>query len=474
VLKEPGRGGRPYLDAGIWPEPAERIDDGYLSRGVTETVSGNVKRNRRHWAHGNTEGRAFRRARLKPRPTSIIQDLRVGRPFRAAVDGVGIISTMSGLLEFCRAREDWLIEAIEQLASKESPSLDKAAADRCGRQLVDQLRQLGADVGLVAQQAVGDVVIADFGTGSRQVLLLGHYDTVWPVGTLAQMPVERRDGRVFGPGVLDMKAGLGIAMLAACAAVQCGASRDTRLRLLITSDEEIGSGASRALVEREARGSIAVLVLEPSLPGGALKTGRKGVGEFVIETTGVAAHAGVDPGAGASAILELAHQILAVQRLADPSCGTTVNVGVIDGGTRVNVVAERARAVVDVRVTTAAEAERMSRALAGLVASISGTTVSVRGGFNRPPMERGPHIAAIFATASEAASELGLTLTEGSTGGASDGNFTAALGIPTLDGLGAVGEGPHARHEHVVLDALVPRAALVASVIERLARAPVR
>ncbi|MPZ17029.1 MAG: M20/M25/M40 family metallo-hydrolase [Luteitalea sp.] len=372
------------------------------------------------------------------------------------------------LLEHCRAREEWLIATIEDLARNESPSVDKGAADRCGRQLVAHLRSLGAHVDIVAQETVGDIVMADFGAGSRQVLLLGHYDTVWPVGTLARMPVDRSDGRLFGPGVLDMKAGLGIAMLAACAVVQCGAASGTRLRLLITSDEEIGSDASRALVEREARESIAVLVLEPSLSGGGLKTSRKGVGEFVIEVAGVAAHAGVDPGAGASAITELAHQILSVQRLADPSRGTTVNVGVIDGGTRANVVAERARAIVDVRVTTAAEAERMSRALAELAAFVPGTSVTVSGGLNRPPMERGPHIAELFATALEAASELGLTLTEGSTGGASDGNFTAALGVPTLDGIGAVGEGPHARHEHVILDALVPRAALVAGVIARV------
>ncbi|MGH9162142.1 MAG: M20 family metallopeptidase, partial [Vicinamibacteraceae bacterium] len=382
-----------------------------------------------------------------------------------------IIQGMACLSEFCCARTEWLIETIEQLASIESPSIDKTAADCCARQLVTQLRQLGADVNTIAQQAVGDIVIGDFGTGARQVLLLGHYDTVWPIGTLKHMPVERREGRLFGPGVLDMKAGLGIAMLAASAAVQCGAAPETRLRLLITSDEEIGSGASRALIEREARESVAVLVLEPSLPGGALKTSRNGVGEFVIEVAGVAAHAGVDPNAGASAITELAHQILSLQRLADPSCGTTINVGVIEGGTRVNVVAERARAVVDVRVTTLAEAERVSRVLAGLVGSVPGTTITVRGGFNRPPMERGPHIAEIFATASDAASELGIDLTEGSTGGASDGNFTAALGVPTLDGLGAVGEGPHARHEHVIVDRLVPRAALVAAVIARVAHA---
>ncbi|MPY86421.1 MAG: M20/M25/M40 family metallo-hydrolase [Luteitalea sp.] len=378
---------------------------------------------------------------------------------------------MSHFLEFCRAREAWLIEAIERLACSESPSFDKAAVDRCGHELVGCLTELGARVETVARSTVGDIVVADFGGGPRQLLLLGHCDTVWPVGTLAEMPVTRRDGRLFGPGVFDMKAGLAIAMLAACATAQRGLVEQTRLRLLITTDEEIGSGASRSLIEREARASLAVLVFEPSLSGGALKTRRKGVGEFVIDVQGVAAHAGVDPGAGVSAVSELAHQVIAAQRLADPARGTTLNVGIIEGGSRVNVVAEHARAVVDVRVTTAAEAERMSRALAGLTPTLAGARVTVRGGFNRPPMERGPHIAALVATASEAASELGLTLTEGSTGGASDGNFTAALGIPTLDGLGALGGGAHARHEHVVLDALVPRAALAAGLIARVVRA---
>lgn len=312
-------------------------------------------------------------------------------------------------------------------------------------------------------------LVATWPGDGPSVLLLGHFDTVWPRGQISRQPIEERDGRLFGPGIYDMKAGLAI-MAAAMRILtaQHGPSGRPRVALLATSDEEVGSTTSRALVEDMARQSGAVLVFEPALPNGAVKTARKGVGEFEITATGIASHAGVDPGAGASAVHEIARQITAAQALGDPARGVSVNVGVIEGGTRANVVAERARAVVDVRISTMADAARIETALRGLSAVDPRVTVAVTGGVNRPPMERGPGVARLFALAQDVARGLGWELAEGATGGGSDGNFSAALGVPTLDGLGAVGDGAHALHEHVVIKDLAPRVALAAGVLARL------
>jgi glutamate carboxypeptidase len=282
------------------------------------------------------------------------------------------------------------------------------------------------------------------------------------------MPLRRDGDRLSGPGVLDMKAGIGIAMLATRAVMAIRPSSQLRVVMLWTTDEETGSGTSRALVETEARRSDAVLVLEPALPGGALKTRRKGCGQYEILVRGEAAHAGVDPGKGISAIRELARQVLLIETLQDLDRGVSVNVGIVAGGSRPNVVAEEARAIVDARAPTAADADRLDEALRALRPHLPGASIEVRGGFERPPMERTPGVAAIYAVAQAAASELEQTIDEGSTGGGSDGNFCAALGVPTLDGLGASGDGAHALHEHVLISSLVPRAALVASIIDRL------
>jgi glutamate carboxypeptidase len=238
--------------------------------------------------------------------------------------------------------------------------------------------------------------------------------------------------------------------------------------MLWTTDEEVGSATSRAAIEDEARRSDAVLVLEPSLPGGAVKTARKGCGEYELRVRGVAAHAGIDPSKGASAIHELARQIVLVQKLQDLDRGVSVNVGTISGGTRTNVVAEEARAVVDVRAPTQADAARVDAAFRALKAVDSRTAVSVTGGMDRPPLERTAQVARLYEQAFEVARELGQALGEGSTGGGSDGNFTAALGVATLDGLGAVGDGAHALHEHVDIESLPDRAALVAGLIARI------
>ena len=265
-----------------------------------------------------------------------------------------------------------------------------------------------------------------------------------------------------------MKAGIAIGMLAATTAAELGWRRRRRVVMLLTADEERGSGASRALVEAEARRSQAVLVLEPSLPGGALKTQRKGAGEFELIVGGIAAHAGLEPEKGASAISELAAQIAVLDRLADPVRGVTVNVGVVEGGTRPNVVAERARGVVDVRVRTAADAQRIHDVIHALQPTSRGTVVTVRGGFSRPPLERTAAVARLYELARDVARGLGRELGEGAAGGGSDGNFTAALGVPTLDGVGPVGDGAHALHEHVAVDELPWRAALVAGLLRRL------
>jgi glutamate carboxypeptidase len=362
-----------------------------------------------------------------------------------------------------------MMELVQSLVEMESPSDDKAAVDRCGALLAERLRDIGGQVTRVSCATAGDHLHVAFGSGPRQVLILGHFDTVWPIGQLASMPLRREDGRLHGPGVFDMKAGIGLGALATRALLDVAPPDGCRIVMVWTTDEEVGSGTSRAFIETEARQSEAVLVLEPSLPGGTLKTRRKGVGQYELVVRGVPAHAGVDPGKGVSAIRELARQILAIETLQDLDRGMSVNVGIVDGGSRANVVADRARAIVDVRAETLADAAAMDARLRSLAPHLPGAGLSIEGGFARPPMERSEGVARLFAIARAVGAELGQTVTEGGTGGGSDGNFTAALGVATLDGLGAVGDGAHALHEHVEIDALVPRAALIAGILHRLA-----
>jgi len=377
---------------------------------------------------------------------------------------------LAQLLRFCEAERDWLVETTSALARLESPTSDKERVDQCGAELARRLVELGASVDIITQDAAGDHIRASIGSGSEQLLLLGHFDTVWPVGQTERMPViEDGAGRLSGPGVYDMKAGIAIGMLAVRALVALDALPRRRLVLLLTSDEERGSVSSRLLVENEARNSDAVCVLEPSLPGGALKTARKGSGEYLLCVDGVPAHAGIEPENGASAIHELARQIVALEELRDHQRGILVNVGQVEGGSRPNVVAEEARCVIDVRVGTAADREHVEATFGALKPVLPGTSLRVSGGFSRPPLERTDAVVRLFRIAREVASKLGHELQEGSTGGGSDGNFTAALGVPTLDGLGAVGGGAHALHEHVDVAQLPWRAALLAGLIDRLA-----
>jgi glutamate carboxypeptidase len=372
------------------------------------------------------------------------------------------------LLVAAERERAWTVSLLTGLAEIESPSTDRAALERCAARLAAACRETGARVRREAGAPTADHVVAEWPGQGRPILLLGHFDTVWPVGQLARMPVRQVDGRLHGPGVLDMKAGLAIA-LTAMKVLVASVPEPSRppVTLLATSDEETGSATSRPVIEALARASAAALVLEPAIPGGALKTARKGVGEFEVRVHGVAAHAGADPSAGASAVHELARQVAAMTALADPAAGLSVNVGVIEGGTRSNVVAEQARARVDVRVSRAADGARIEAALNALRPLDPRVRLEVRGGINRPPMERGPGVAALFALARDVARSWGEDLTEGATGGASDGNFTAALGVPTLDGLGGVGDGPHALHEHAIVDFLPRRAALLAGLLAR-------
>lgn len=361
------------------------------------------------------------------------------------------------------------MEFVSALVSHESPSTNKIALDRCGSYLATRLSEAGASVSRIPAGATTDHVLAHWAGAGPPVLLVGHFDTVWPVGQLAQMPIIESDGKLFGPGVLDMKAGLGIATLAARALAEVvPEAQRPRVSLLATSDEEVGSRTSRETIERLARESVAVLVLEPALPGGAVKTARKGVGEFVIEAHGVSAHAGANPSAGASAVHELAHQVTTIEGWNDPGRGITINVGIVDGGLRSNVVAERARAVVDVRIAKLTDAAPIERAFAALTPANPRVRLEVTGSINRPPMERTAGVAKLYELARDVARSAGVDLAEGATGGASDGNFTAALGIPTLDGLGATGDGPHALHEHVIINDLTERAALVGGILARL------
>ncbi len=370
------------------------------------------------------------------------------------------------LLAYLNAHQADMVAHLVRLVELESPTDDKAAIDRLGATLAAELRDLGASVTLLPQAAAGDHLCARWGRGPGGFLLLCHMDTVWELGTLARMPVHVEDGRLYGPGTYDMKGGIVNAMWAMRALAELDLLPDRRITLVITSDEEEGSTTSRALIEAEALAHNAVFVLEPAHPPrAALKTWRKGVGDYRVQVTGVAAHAGAAHDQGVNAIEELAHHILAIQALTDYAVGTTVNVGVLGGGTRSNVVPAQAWAEVDFRVMNEAEAERVDRFMRSLTPQLPGAAIEVTGGLNRPPMVRTPAIVALFKRAAQVAAELGFPIDETGTGGGSDGNFTAALGVPTLDGLGVAGDGGHAQHEHVIVSSLPERAALLAGLI---------
>jgi glutamate carboxypeptidase len=380
---------------------------------------------------------------------------------------------MKHLQRQLRRRERGMVRMLGQFVRCESPSHQKAAVDRLGKLIASEWRRRGAKVSVLRDKTRGDSVRAEIWLGDGrpkgQIMVLGHLDTVYPLGTLATMPFRVEGGRAFGPGTFDMKAGLVLALSAIDALCTLRLRPKKRLVFFWNSDEEIGSYSSRALIEREARQSDAVLVLEPAAgPEGRLKTGRKGIGTAEIIVTGRSAHAGLDPGAGINAVLELALQIARLKDLNNSRRGIAVQATVIAGGTVSNVVPHHARAELDIRFTHLADAPKIERQLRALRPILPGARVDVRGGINRPPLERTPAVAALFDHAKKRMRELGQTLDETSVGGGSDGNFTAALGVPTLDGLGATGNGAHSAVEHVIIRSLPERAALLAGLLATL------
>jgi len=361
------------------------------------------------------------------------------------------------------AAEGRLLKRLRAVVEVESPSEDKAGVDRAGALVAGWAAGLGGKVKRHKQKAAGDVLEIQFGAGGRsRVMLLTHLDTVWPMGTLKKMPWRETGGKIYGPGILDMKAGVVMALEAIAALQQLGEMRP--VTLLLNSDEEVGSTVSRLVTEKLARECAAVFVLEPAQVL-AYKTARKGVGQFDLRVEGVAAHSGVDFEQGHSAVLEMARLVEKISRFTDLRRGITVNAGVIAGGTRSNVVAAECRCEVDVRIAKATDAARVEKMFRALKVTDKACKLTVSGGINRPPMERKPGTVALFLKARTLAAEMGFVLDEAATGGGSDGNFTAALGIPTLDGMGAVGAGAHAAHEHVVKKHLVERTALLAGMM---------
>lgn len=360
-----------------------------------------------------------------------------------------------------KRHRDW-VDLLRQLVELESPTLEKGAVDKCGGFLKAELEAAGARVEVIPQEKYGNFLRAEIGTGEKQILVLCHFDTVWPVGQLKTMPCVEKDGSLWGPGVFDMKAGVMYTLAALKAIKELGLKPGKKLVLLYNTEEEMGSPNSRPYIEQEALRSDAVLVLEPSTPPTAgLKTSRKGVGMFNIKVEGRPSHAGGNPKGGISAVEEMARQVLKLHSLTDYEKGTYVNVGTINGGTRRNVVAAEASAEIDLRATTMAEADRAVKAILGLTPFHPEAKVTVTGGMNRPPMERTDAIVRIFEVARSMAAEMGFEVVESHTGGGSDGNFTAGLGIPTLDGLGAVGDGAHAYDEHTEIAPIPGRAALL-------------
>jgi glutamate carboxypeptidase len=375
---------------------------------------------------------------------------------------------MRALLAGARRKESALLQRIQTLVRAESPSDVKAAVDGCGALIIEHAKSLGARIKLHRQRAFGHVIEARFGPRTRKaapkpVLLLGHIDTVWPLGTLKTMPCRIADGRLWGPGTLDMKAGVAMAITALEMLTEVD-MLNGEIILLLNSDEEVGSPVSRPITERLAAECAAVYVLEPA-QGLAYKTARKGTGNWRIEVNGVAAHAGVDFEKGASALRELTRVIDTVSNWTDLKRGLTVTVGLAGGGSKTNVIPAEAWAEVDVRIARKADGPRIARKFANLKPVDRRCSLAVTGGINRPPMERTRGTAALYRRACALAAELGFDLDEAATGGASDGNFTSALGIATLDGMGAVGEGAHARHESILLEHLAPRTALLAALL---------
>ncbi|GGK29514.1 peptidase M20 [Caldalkalibacillus thermarum] len=371
------------------------------------------------------------------------------------------------ILNYLNQHLNHIMKDLKDLVNHESPSLHKELVNNCGRFLKQLIgMRLGVQATEFPNETVGSHLKFEVGEGEEKLLILAHYDTVWEKGALS---FRIEGSRAYGPGILDMKAGIIQAIWALKSLNDLHLRPNKKIVFLLTSDEEQLSPTSRELIIAEAKTCQAVFVVEPAVAKtGALKTARKGAGKYKIKAKGISSHAGNDPDLQASAVHEIAHQIRYLESLADPGQGTTINVGVIRGGTMSNVVAESAVAEVDVRFFTRAEGKRIEQAFCNLKPKLAKTKVEVEGGINRAPMEKSEASIRLFKLAQECAQELGFTVSEAAVGGVSDGNLTAGIGIPTLDGLGAVGEGPHAFHEHVIINEIPKRAALLAYLILKL------
>lgn len=371
---------------------------------------------------------------------------------------------MKNIISYLQQHSGEILSDIKTLVAAESPSMNKAAVDRCG----DVLRalfteRLGIEAEIDVQEHYGNHLKFTLGSGSDQTVVLGHFDTVWDEGELS---MREEDGKFYGPGILDMKAGLVQSIWAARALKEHDLLAGKRIVFLCGSDEEVGSPSSSDWLSHHARGSSQVLVVEPAVAGtGALKVARKGTGQYQIAITGQAAHAGNNPEEGISAVQEMAHQVLFLHGLNAPDRGTTVNVGIAQGGNRINVVADKAVLGIDTRVTSEEEAQRIHDEITQIQPHLPGIKLEITGAQSRPPMRQSAESLVIMQRAQAVAQQIGFSVEGQSVGGGSDGNFTAALGIPTLDGLGATGAGIHARHEHIIIADIASRTALVAGLM---------
>lgn len=378
------------------------------------------------------------------------------------------LKTQKDILEFLRSHQDEMVATLKKFTNEDSPSTSKEHMDRFSDLIARTWEETGAKVTVLPQEKYGNHVKVEWGSGKEQILVLCHMDTVWGPGETTKRPFRTEGDKAYGPGVYDMKGGIVEALFAVKALSELQLTSPSKVVILHNSDEEIGSPSSRPIIEAEAKKSKAVLVLEPSARGGAIKTWRKGVGMFEVHIRGRAAHAGADYEKGISAATEAAHQILYLHSLTNLEEGTTVNVGTVQAGTRRNVVAEEAILGVDLRVKTMEAADKIVPKILNLKPVDPRVTITVEGGLNRPPMERNSKNLALFQLAKTIGSEVGIELAESGTGGGSDGNFTAALGIPTLDGLGPVGDHAHAVGEYLLIPSLPERASIVAGLLLRI------
>lgn len=371
------------------------------------------------------------------------------------------------LLAYCQSDQDAMLGCLRRAVEIESPSHNQKAINKMAKYFAREFTRRGGQIQMLNHPQAGSALVGEFwghSRGAKPILLLGHLDTVWEIGTLAQMPFRVHKGRAYGPGIYDMKSGIICGLWAIQALRALEIAPRGPVRFFLNADEEMSSLAYRKELLAEARRARAILVLEPAAPHGALKTARKGVGEFRVTVTGRSAHAGINPSAGVNAISELAWQVIQIEKLARPKRGLTLSVDVIHGGTRANVIPQFAQALVDVRVSCVSDRKSVEDDMHSLTPANSHAKIKITGGVNRPPLERKMAIG-LFRQARELGLQMGFYLKEAATGGGSDGNFTAALGIPTLDGLGGTGDGAHARHEHVMVNELPQRAALIAALL---------